>query len=229
MVITLAKVTWLGQAGLLFDFDGFSVIIDPYLSDSVKAINPRNYRRQPIDTRFFEMTPDVLIFTHNHLDHFDPETVQRILDTDKSITVLAPASVWNTVRQYGGEHNYVLFDRHTEWTQGDVCFCAVKAAHSDVSAIGVVLKTRENCYYVTGDTLYNSEIFSDLPETIDTVFLPINGVGNNMNMRDAARFAMRTGAKQVVPLHFGMFDELSPYAFSCENVVIPTIYKEIAL
>lgn len=225
----LPTVTWLGQAGLLFDFDGFSVMIDPYFSDSVRAINPKNYRRQPIDARFLEIKPDVLIFTHNHLDHFDPETVERILDTDKSITVLAPSSVWGTVRQYGGEHNYVLFDRHTEWTQGDVCFCAVKAAHSDDSAIGVVLKTPDNCYYVTGDTLYNSEIFADLPETIDVIFLPINGVGNNMNMQDAARFATCAGAEQVMPLHFGMFDDLSPDAFSCENVVIPVIYKEMML
>lgn len=223
------KITWLGQAGLLFEWDGLTVMIDPYLSDSVKAINPKNYRRQPVDERFFEITPDVLIFTHNHLDHFDPETVKRILNTDTPVTVLAPSSVWGEVKTYGGNHNYVQFDRYTEWTEKCVTFRAVKAAHSDVFAIGVLLEGADFTYYVTGDTLYNAEIFDHLPQNIDAVFLPINGVGNNMNMIDAARFAVRTGAKRVVPLHFGLFDALDPDDFHCENKVIPTIYEEVKL
>ena len=32
------RVTWLGQAGLLFEFDTCIVMVDPYLSDSVKEI-----------------------------------------------------------------------------------------------------------------------------------------------------------------------------------------------
>ena len=61
------------------------------------------------------------------------------------------------------------------------------------------------------------------------VFLPVNGVGNNMNMEDAARFARQTGAKQVVPFHVGMFDDLRPEDFPMENKVIPELYKEIRL
>ena len=30
------KITWLGQAGLLLEGEGLSVMIDPYLSDSVE-------------------------------------------------------------------------------------------------------------------------------------------------------------------------------------------------
>ena len=48
-----------------------------------------------------------------------------------------------------------------------------------------------------------------------------------MNMTDAARFAAKVGAKKTVPLHFGMFDELNPELFCCENRVIPKLYEEI--
>ena len=41
----IMKIIWLGQAGLLFIKDDFKIMIDPYLSDSVKKINPKNYRR----------------------------------------------------------------------------------------------------------------------------------------------------------------------------------------
>ena len=60
-------------------------------------------------------------------------------------------------------------------------------------------------------------------------FLPVNGVGNNMNMVDAAAFAKKIGAKVVVPVHVGMFDEIDPATFPLENKVVPQIYKEIAL
>ncbi len=84
-------------------------------------------------------------------------------------------------------------------------------------------------YDITGDTLYNKEIFGDLPEDIDAVFLPINGVGNNMNIADAKRFARKIGAKKAIPIHWGLFDEINPAGFDLENAVIPTIYGEVKL
>ena len=47
------KITWLGQAGLLFEKDEFKIMIDPYLSGSVEKINPKNYRRVAVDEGFF--------------------------------------------------------------------------------------------------------------------------------------------------------------------------------
>lgn len=133
------------------------------------------------------------------------------------------------MRTLGGNNNYVLFDRHTEWTQAGLRFTAVKAAHSDPTPIGVIVDDGEKKYYVTGDTLYHSEIFSDIPNGIYALFLPVNGVGNNMNMADAARFAERIGAEKVVPIHIGMFDELSAEEFDCKNRVIAKIYEEVEL
>ena len=223
------KVTYLGQAGLLFEKRGFKIMIDPYLSDSVEKINPKNYRRVPVDESFFKIKPDVMIFTHNHLDHYDPKTVSHFIDENSNITVLAPKSVWDEVRKIGGNNNYILFNRHTEWTQNGINFTAVKAEHSDITPIGVIIDDGERKYYVTGDTLYNEEIFADIPSDIYALFLPVNGVGNNMNMTDAARFAKRINAERTVPIHIGMFDELTADEFDCKNRVIPEIYKEVML
>ncbi len=223
------KVTYLGQAGLLFEKNGFKIMVDPYLSDSVERINPKNYRRLPVDESFFEVKPDVMIFTHDHLDHYDPETAKKFITDGSGITVLSPKSVWDKVRLFGGNNNYVLFNRHTTWTQNGLRFTAVKAEHSDPTPIGVIIDDGENKYYVTGDTLYNEEIFADIPSDIYALFLPINGVGNNMNAADAAEFAKRIAPKKVVPIHIGMFDSLTAEDFCCENKVIAEIYKEIKL
>ena len=221
------RITWLGQAGLLFEHKGYKVMIDPYLSNSVEKINPKNYRRVPVDESFFQIQPDMMIFTHNHLDHYDPETVQKFITEESKITVLAPNSVWNEVRQIGGNNNYVLFNRHTQWSEGGLVFTAVKAEHSDPTPIGVIIDDGEHKFYVTGDTLYNEDIFADIPTDIYALFLPVNGVGNNMNMTDAARFAERVAAKKVVQIHIGMFDELDAKTFACENKVVPQIYRAI--
>lgn len=213
----------------MFEQNGIKIMIDPYLSDGVEKINPKNYRRVAVKESLFDIKPDIMIFTHNHLDHYDPETVNRFITAQTDVLVLAPRSVWDEVRKLGGNNNYVLFNRHTSWTEGGIRFTAVKAEHSDISPIGVIIDDGEKKYYVTGDTLYNEEIFNDIPEDIYAVFLPINGVGNNMNMYDAKRFAEKVKAKVTVPIHFGMFDELEPAGFEFENKVIPEIYKEIKL
>ena len=222
------KITWLGQAGLLFDNEKTKIMIDPYLSNSVEKVNKNNYRRVPIKKELFDIEPDIMIFTHDHLDHYDTETAPFFLgDNRKPMTVLCPNSVWQKARMHGKQHNYVLFDRHAEWTEGSFRFRAVKAAHSDAYAIGVIIEDliENKVYYITGDTLYNNRIFGDLPENIDVIFLPINGVGNNMNEVDAVRFFKKSGAKAAVPYHVGMFDEKTPEIFDVDNRIILEIYK----
>ena len=223
------KITYLGQAGFLFEKNGFKIMIDPYLSNSVEKINYKNYRRVEVDESFFNIKPNVMIFTHNHLDHYDPETVKHFITNKSNVTVLASKSVWDEVRNIGGDNNYVQFNRHTSWTENCIEFTAVKAEHSDPTSIGVIIDDGDKKYYVTGDTLYNEDIFEDIPDDVFALLLPINGVGNNMNMTDASRFAKRVKAEKVVPIHIGMFDELSADDFKCENKVIPEIYKEIKL
>lgn len=223
------KIIWLGQAGLLIETNGCKILVDPYLSDSVKKINPKNYRRVEVDYDFYKICPDMIILTHDHLDHTDPETLEKFLGDYSEITVLASYNAWKRVREFGGEHNYVSFNRHTTWTQYGIRFTAVKAEHSDEFAIGVIIDDGEQCLYIVGDSLYNEEIFGDIPTDIDAVFVPINGVGNNMNMTDAAAFAKRVNAKYTVPVHWGMFDELNSEEFDCKNRIIPEIYKEVKL
>ena len=227
------KCIWLGQGGLLFDFDGFKVMVDPYFSDSVGAQEPAKKRRVPMDPAFLEIRPDVLILTHDHLDHTDPETLAPLLQKHRNICVLASGNAWNRVRAFGGDHNYVQFNEDTVWTQGPVRFLAIHAQHSDSAAIGVVLHYGSNAYYITGDTLYHRQVIEGLARwniTPDVVFLPVNGVGNNMNMVDASSLAQQIGAKQVVPIHFGLFDDLNPEKdFPCDRKVIPEYFREIPL
>ncbi len=219
------EVTFLGQAGLFFRAGGQTVMVDPYFSDSVERINPKNRRRIPVDPSVFALRPDIILITHRHLDHFDPETLSRFVGEGRSPLILAPSGTWEEVRRMGGDANCVLFDRGTEWTEGALHFLATPAVHSDPFAIGAVITFQGERYYVTGDTLYSEEVLRKIPRPIHVLFLPINGVGNNMNAADAARFAAALSPRAVVPLHYGMFDGMDGSELECENRNIMKIYK----
>jgi L-ascorbate metabolism protein UlaG (beta-lactamase superfamily) len=226
------KITWLGQAGLYIETEGLKIIVDPYLSNSVIKVNPRNWRRVPVEESFLNIEPDVLICTHNHLDHVDPETLPVYLGRGGSILCLAPEAAWLEMKKCGGTHNYVKFNRGSQWTEGKVRFYAVRAEHSDVHPIGVIIEAEGKRLYITGDTLYTTEIFDDVRShgLLDAIFVPINGVGNNMNMVDAARFCEELSPRVAVPIHWGLFDELrgSDWQYAGAKVV-PEYYQEIKI
>lgn len=83
-------VTWLGQAGLWVSMGGQEIVIDPYLSDSVGELDPHKHRRVPVNERFLERRPDIIVCTHDHLDHTDPQTLKHYLTGRPPVTVLGP-------------------------------------------------------------------------------------------------------------------------------------------
>ena len=228
------KVTWLTQAGLLFDNGTIKVMVDPYLSDSCGKMKPDKHRRIPVDEAIFDVKPDVILITHDHLDHLDPETLERFLsDTSKSIIVMSPEQSFRKLMQYQNGHNYVRLSPHSVWSHGGITFYAVKAEHSDPTAAGFILDDGMKTYYVSGDTLYNYDVIDDVLDLVDGgvdyAFVPINGVGNNMNAKDAADFAYEIGAKCAVPLHYGLFDDINPKEFDFDDALVLEPFKETEL
>lgn len=206
------KGTWLGQAGFLLTADdGTTVMIDPYMSDSLlEKDGPAFTRQVPIRQEFIR-TPEILVLTHCHEDHMDLATLDQLFG-EKRMTVLAPANVWPVLRQrYPGRAEFILFTPGTEVTLECWHFRAVFAAHSDREAIGVVADCDGKRVYHMGDSLYHRQIFADPVEDIDLLILPINGKGNNMNAADAARMTRDLAPTAVLPMHWDLFR-----AFGCE-------------
>ncbi len=224
----MEKITFLGQAGLLFELNGVNLIIDPYLSNNVEKFEPQNYRRQPIEQKFLNIVPNVIVITHNHLDHYDKETLKYYLSNGSSVKVLCPTSVFHDLIDKYKTCDCVLFDVGCNLTVYGMEFTAVKAKHSDTFAIGVIIKINERSYYVTGDTLLDLDVIESLPKIeFNAVFLPINGKGNNMGVVQATEFLDLIAYKYCVPVHFGLFDDMTGCELKAKNCIIPKIYKEI--
>lgn len=224
------KVTWITQAGLLFESDKIKILVDPYLTDALGEVCEAKKRRMPVCEEYFDVRPDVILVTHAHADHLDPATLSRYLSSDREpVTVLAPEGAYRELVKMGGGHNYVLLSPHSVWSANGVTFYSVRAEHSDRSACGFIIDDGEKTYYVSGDTLYNFDVIDDVLDLVesgvDYAFVPINGVGNNMNAKDAADFAYEIGAHFAVPLHYGLFDNIDPREFDFEDAIVLTPYE----
>ena len=224
------KVTWLTQAGLLFENERITVLVDPFLSLEAEG----KKRQIPVDESFFEVEPDVILITHSHPFHLDKATLDRFLNRGgKEVTVLAGGAAYKMLRSFGYSHNIVRLTPHSVWSECGVTFYSVKAEHSERDAVGFILDDGEKTYYVSGDTLYNFDVIDDcldlVEDGVDYAFLPINGRGNNMNAKDAADFAYEIGAKCAVPVHYGLFDNVDPDDFDFDDRLIISPYEATEL
>lgn len=203
------KLTWLGQAGwLLRTRRGTRIMIDPYLSDSLREQKGEAFRRRtPLRPELLSTQLDALVITHSHADHLDWGTLRPLFAAqEKPLYVLGPRSVWEALRGDNPRHNeLVLFQEGASYTLEDVRLTAVFAAHSDPCAIGVIAEAEGLRVYHTGDTLYHRDLIGPDTAGPDALLLPINGRGNNMNAADAALLTRALSPRLAVPMHWDMF------------------------
>ena len=227
------KLMWLGQNGLLFDFDGIKIMIDPYLTDSLAKKDKVFSRKIKTNKKLFKAKPDAIILTNCHLDHSDNDSLIKLNKSmgKKRALILSCESVYDDITTIPSlaSANHIMFEKNSEWTIGNINIRAVPAKSDDKTSFGVILTnfSDNKKYYIAGDTLYSSYVIDSLGEDIYASFIPINGEYGSMNVIDAKRFALKIKSRFVVPVHFGMFDKVDPSLFDVENAIIPKPYKII--
>ncbi len=217
---------------MLLQNERMNIFIDPYLTDSLSAEG--RMRSFCVDEGVYDIKPDVILITHAHPDHFDIETLRRLILGGKDVTVLTgSADCCCELSALRGNVNCVLLSPHSVWSEGGVTFYSVKAAHTDPSAIGFIVDDGDKTYYISGDTLYNFDVIDDcldlVEDGVDYAFLPINGRYSNMNAKDAADFAYEIGAKCAIPVHYGLFDNVDPEEFDFDDRMIVSPFESCEL
>ena len=231
------KISWLGQAGFRLVADNGTVImIDPYLSDTLRYKKGESYRREvPMRDELLGSHVDVVILTHIHDDHTDFGTLDRLLAANGPVAVLAPVNVLAALRaRYARAENYMLFDPGIEITLNGIRFSSTYAAHSDEHPIGVVIEGDGKVICHTGDTMFHKRLPAEYPQGADLLMLPINGSGYNMNAVDAARLTAILAPKAVLPMHWDMFkaygcdvnEFIEEFRDGGQRILVPEHYAE---
>ena len=230
------QIVWLGQGGLMFVSQRHKLLVDPYMTNSLRKQDKKMKRRVGIKKKFFRLKPDVILLTNSHPDHTDEKTLARFISKSRSkknpLTVISCERSFNALVQAKDckKGNHVMFGEGDEWTFETIHIMAVRARTNDRSAFGVIITdlTDGLKYYIASNTLYNETIIDSLPHDIFAAFVPISGSYGCMNRQDAQRFAARLGATYVVPINYGMFDRINPESFECQGKIVPKPFKVIS-
>ena len=197
----MLNIRWIGQNGYIISDGKKEICIDPYLSDVVGRLHNRPRMVEPPFSPE-ELKSDIVICTHNHLDHVDIDAIP--LMKKEKMLFLAPKDAEEQLVSLGVE-NYASFDEGQIFRMGDFEITAVFAEHS-APAIGVVIKHGGAKYYFSGDTLYNEKLEELKDYDIDVMFICINGKLGNMNVDEAVKLTGIIDPKIGVPTHYGMFE-----------------------
>lgn len=97
-------IFWLGQAGFWIETGQHRILIDPYLSDSLarKYAGTQNEHKRmmpppvPLDDL---PRPDLVLVTHAHTDHMDPDTLGPLAARWPDLPFVVPASRVDVARE----------------------------------------------------------------------------------------------------------------------------------
>jgi L-ascorbate 6-phosphate lactonase len=200
----------LGQSGFLFkDNSGLLVAIDPCLADPVGKVAPGWHRLYPPPIQPEHLQCDVLIVTHDHLDHLDPDTIAG-LSTDAVGKFVGPGNACRHLIKLGiPESRIVRLDASQSVTIGSLQLTGTLAITNDPTqpdAEGVVLRFQGALsLYHTGDTGFSPLLTAVKPLAPDIYMPCINGRYGNLDAREAAVLGASLRSRWAIPHHYDMF------------------------
>ena len=208
---------WLGQAGFVAKSPGGKVVaLDPYLTNSCKAIgeqNGFNFDRQvPPPMRAEELAGvDAWLFTHSHQDHCDPETLAAARRAGGRVCYIAPPETIAKLQALGipANETLMIWPNKTH-TLGDLVIRATFAipfAGDDLTHVGYLLGVSGGpTVYFTGDTDWHDLLAEAVaPHKPDVLVTVINPAFRNLSPVTASQLARRLDVKAVIPCHYDLF------------------------
>ena len=219
-------LSWLGQAGFIVRAAKTTAMIDPFLSTG----HDRDY----LSTLAPEHATDVdlVLCTHEHVDHFDADSVPAIAAASPGAVIVVPAPIVGMVTEAGIAADRVVGVQPGEPVElAGLRIRAVPAMHGvtmedaygfgeelsggQIRFLGYVIDAGGVRLYHAGDTIHYEGMEATLGElSIDVAMLPINGrdpareargIVGNLSEREAAWLAGAIGAHLVLPMHYDVF------------------------
>jgi len=205
------RLWWLGQAGFAFKTHaGRIVYVDPYLSDAVERLHGfKRLSLSPIAAE--DVTADLVVLSHEHTDHLDPDALPVIVANNPACRFAGPSGCAAGLQKAGvpARRRFLLRPARVHDLDAVVVH-TVPADHGDFapSALALVLDFDGVRILYTGDTSWRSGIFKPLFDLRPDVVIPcINGGFGNMNHLDAARLVQQAAPRIAIPCHFWTFAE----------------------
>ncbi len=219
-----ATLTWIGHATMLVQLDGVNVLTDPHFSERASPATFAGPRRLNPPGVAFEALPaiDVVVISHDHYDHLDRPTVERLAATHKPL-FLVPLGLKAWFADLGIER-VVELDWWESRRVGAVTLTLTPVQHWCARTPldrdrrlwgGWALAGRERRVFFAGDTGYYEgfrEVGArlgpfDLALVSISTYEPPGVMGmTHTTPEESLRLAADVGARTFVAMHWGTFD-----------------------
>lgn len=178
---------------------------------------------------------DFIFITHEHYDHFEPESIAKLKKEDTRL--VAPESMKKKVLSEAGiASENCMFYRPDETYEEQGLLIETVPAYNKLKPFhtkgkkwqGYIVTLDDIRYYVSGDTDVNEDI---MKVQCDVAMLPIGGF-YTMDWKQAAEYVAQIKPKAVIPTHYGSIvgKESDGPAFQKElGVLDGSIYVELKL
>jgi len=216
-------LTWLGHASFFIRVNGVSILTDPI------------FGTPPIVKRFVDVPSplehikqvDYVLLSHDHRDHMDETTLRAIAQKFPNAKFIAGLRTEDVLNDWKTPTNSV---QTAGWFQkfelGDdrIKIFFVPVRHWSRRGLldtnwrlwgGYVIQTDATTIYFGGDSAYHPEYptIASRCGPFDVVLLPIGAYEprwfmepNHNNPSDAVKAFVDSGARYLVPMHYGTFD-----------------------
>lgn len=180
------KVTKYGHSCLLVKEGNAHILIDPGKWN--KLPDPEHI--------------NVLLITHEHPDHFDPEQVQALILKHPQARVITHESVGQKLKELGIVHELIEPGQSVE-VEG-VSIESHGTEHAPIH--GGNSPCRNTGYLIASKLFAPGDAFSEFPEQpIEILALPTGGLW--VKFSEALEYATRVKPKVVFPIHDAVYDE----------------------
>jgi L-ascorbate metabolism protein UlaG (beta-lactamase superfamily) len=210
------QLTWIGHASFLLTLGGKRILVDPIFRARLGPMA----RLAPPGIAIDALPPvDVVLVTHNHRDHLDPWSLERLGPAPHYVVPLGNGDLLKSL----GAQKVTELDWWQSTDLGSVEITLVPARHwsmrypwdrNDALWGGFVIQSNDGVAYHAGDTAF-FDGFAEIGKrfgAIDWAMLPIGAYEprwfmepQHMGPEDAVEAARLLDAKRLVAMHWGTF------------------------
>lgn len=177
------EITKLGHCCLVIEIDGVKILTDPGAwtseQNQVKDI-------------------DIILITHEHLDHLHVESVKAILANNPPVVIYTNSGVGKILGEAG--IGYKLLEKGAAETIKNILFESFECPHGEIYS-GIPLP--QNTGYRIGNKLfYPGDSFTNPQVPVEILALPVAGPW--MKISEAIDYAKAVKPQVCFPVHDGM-------------------------